>query len=135
MICAFAVSKIHNFRVYWHAYGLTWHSARALLASDVCTRAQLRMSLGQFDNCAAAEDVVAISPLYRAVYSVAEEMHVCGNSRCAILYMDITDRLTYICALCCALLVVFVYKFARDYRVQTIRNECRAFELPHIKRD
>ena len=135
MLGAFAISKIHNFRVYWHAYGLTWRAAHALLASEVCTKSHLRMVLGKFDNCADAEDAVAISPVYRAVYAVAEEMHICGNSRCAIFYMDITDRLTYICALVLVLLFVFLFKFVRDYKVQRVQNECRMFELPHSKRD
>ena len=78
-VCAFVISKIHNFRVYWHRHALVWHAARALLDSTVCTDASLRMSLGQFDNCAEAHAVVAISPVYRAVYAVAEEMHICGN--------------------------------------------------------
>jgi len=130
MVCAFAISKIHNFRVYWHRHALVWHAARVLLDSTVCTDATLRMSLGQFDNCAEAQSVVAISPVYRAVYTVAEEMHICGNSRCAIFYMDITDRLTYICALIILLLMICLLKFMRDCKVQNVRNECQVFELP-----
>ena len=133
MLCAFVVSKIHNFRVYWHAHSLEWRAASTLLASDVCTQAHIRMRIGQFDNCEAAESVIAISPLYRAVYSVAEEMHVCGNSRCAILYMDITERLTYICALIIMLVGILLIKLLRDYRTQHIQNECRLFELPQRK--
>lgn len=137
-VCAFVISKIHNFRVYWHEHSLVWRAARALLDSVVCTDAKLRMALAHFDNCAEAEKAVAISPVYRAVYSVAEEMHICGNSRCAIFYMDITERLTYICALVILLLMICLFKFVRDCKVQNVRNECELFKLPrsvHSKRD
>lgn len=138
MVCAFVVSKIHNFRLYWHKHALVWQAARALLDSTVCMDAKLRMSLGHFDNCAEAQTVVAISPIYRAVYAVAEEMHICGNSRCAIFYVDITERLTYICALVILLLIIFLLKFMRDCKIQNVRNECQLFELPcsvNLKRD
>lgn len=130
MSSAFVISKIHNFRVYWHRHATTWHSADTLLRSTVCKNAQLRMALGHFDNCAEAESAVAISPVYRAVYSVAEEMHICGNSRCAIFYMDITERLTYICALVILLLLLLMLKLARDCKADRVKSECRVFELP-----
>ena len=137
MACAFVISKVHNFRVYWHQHSTQWYSADALLKSSVCKNAALRMSIGQFDNCANAESVVTISPLYRAVYSVAEEMHICGNSRCAVFYMDITERLTYICALVILLVFMLLVKFLRDYKAHSVRNECQLFELPqsvHLNR-
>jgi len=124
------VSKLHSFWLHWHVHSLTWQAADMLLNSEVCTKAYLRMNLRQFDNCALAEASVALGPFYRAVHSVAEEMHVCGESRCAILYMDITDRLVYILPLTFTLLIVLLFKFGLDYRYQVARAQYEQYILP-----
>ncbi len=93
------------------------------------------MELKDFDNCDAAETFVRISPFSRAVYSLAEEMHICGNDRCAILYMDITDRLPYIFTLMALLLVLVVFKVARDYKYNQLMEQCQTLQLPHHKLD
>lgn len=113
-----------------------WTAAQLLLHSEVCTKPHLRMGLREFDNCAAAESVVCIAPFSRAMYSLAEDLHVCGNDRCAILYLDITDRLPYIFALLLLFIVLLTYKFARDCRYNALIAQSRALHLPrHNKRD
>jgi len=92
------------------------------------------MSLREYDNCGIAEAFVRLSPLNRAVYSLAEEMHVCGENRCAILYMDITDRLPYIFVCVCMLLFLIFYKCTRDYRHSSAMQECALMRLPHHKK-
>ena len=130
MIAAWTISKLHHFQVHWHTHTRKWEAAQLLLESEVCTRPHLRMNLREFDNCAAAEDYIRIKPFSRAVYSIAEEMHICGNDRCAILYMDITDRLPYIFTLLIMLMVLLSYKLARDYRHSTLIEQSRAMHLP-----
>ena len=88
------------------------------------------MNLREFDNCASAEEFIRITPFSRSVYSLAEEMHVCGNDRCAILYMDITDRLPYIFGLVVLLMVLLTYKFARDYRHSALLEQSKSMHLP-----
>lgn len=133
MFSAYIVCKIHSFWSHWHQHSLTWHAADALLASDVCTKTYLRISVRQFNNCEAAETSVAVSPFYAAVYSVAEEMHLCGEGRCAVLYMDITDRLVYIVPLTLALWCVLVLKFGREYRQQQVQQAYDQYQLPAIQ--
>jgi hypothetical protein len=133
MAAAWVISKLHHFQLHWHAHSNTWASARLLLDSEVCTRANLRMELREFDNCEKAEAFIRISPFNRAVYSLAEEMHVCGNDRCAILYMDITDRLPYIFGLLAVLLILVMYKLARDYKYGLLVAQCDTLRLPHHK--
>lgn len=135
MVVAWAVSKLHHFRVYWHAHSKKWNAASLLLQSDVCTMANIRMELGEFDNCEEAMLYTQINPFGRAVYSLAEELHVCGNDRCAILYMDITDRLPYIFALTVSLSILILYKCAKDYRYQALYSQCMKMQLPHHKSD
>ena len=131
MLVAFLVSKTYSFWIHWHRHSLTWHAADMLLHSDVCTKSYLRMNLRQFDNCESAEASVALGPFCRAVYSVAEEMHVCGESRCAILYMDVTDRLVYILPLTFVLLIVLMLRFGLDYRYQAAKAQYGQYRLPH----
>ena len=90
------------------------------------------MSIGEFDNCYAAELFVNISPLHRALHSVAEEMHVCGNNRCAILYMDITDKLSYFVLLAMLVLLLLMTKFWRDLQQQRLISYCAQYKLPLI---
>ena len=128
MLSAFLVSKLHNFHMHWHRHSRTWHAAQVLLDSDVCTHAAIRMSLREFDNCNAAESVVALTPFSKAAYSVAEEMHLCGNSRCAILYMDITDRLTWIMVVMLLVVLLMLVRAARHCHYQ---RAVRALPLPY----
>jgi hypothetical protein len=130
MLAAFLVSKLHNLTEHYHHHSRKNKSAYALLASDICTRAHLRMSIGAFNNCNEAQSYVDISPLQRAIYSLAEEMHVCGNDRCAILYIDITERLPYMFALIVMVLALTTLKLARDYRHHRIEDQCAVFRLP-----
>jgi len=132
MIVAFVVSKAHSFWLHWHRHSLTWYAADVLLNSEVCTKSYLRTSLREFDNCAKAETSVAVRPFYKAIYSVAEEMHVCGENRCAILYMDVTDRLVYIFPLAFVLALVLVLKCGRDYRHESARAQVGEFSLPRL---
>jgi hypothetical protein len=90
------------------------------------------MHLGEYDNCGAAELGVAVRPFYKAIYSVAEELHVCGENRCAIMYMDITDRLVFILPLVMLLAVVLVLKLCRDYRYESVKAQCCSYALPHM---
>lgn len=135
MAGAWTVSKLHHFQLYWHEHSHKWASATLLLSSDVCTQPQLRMNLRDFDQCGEAEVFTRISPLSRAVYSLAEEMHVCGNDRCAILYMDITDRLPYIFACTMLLGIMVLYKLARDYKHGVLYQQYSQLRLPHHKTD
>ena len=132
MLAAFLVSKLHRFWLYWHNHSLTWHAAQALLSSEVCTKAYLRTSLRQFDQCESAEASVAVSPLHGAIYSVAEEMHVCGEGRCALLYMDVTDRLVYILPVTFVLLVLLLTKYSRDAQYNSARAKYMQFALPEV---
>jgi len=131
-LVAFVVSKMHSFWMHWHRHTRSWSAARFLLASDACTNPYVRMHLGEFDNCASAELCVAVRPLYKAIHSVAEEIHVCGENRCAILYMDITDRLVYILPLVMLLAVVLLVKLGRDYRYETACAQYSTYALPRL---
>jgi len=131
IVGAWCISKAHHFQLHWHAHSKSYTAAELLLDSEVCTRAHLRMNLREFDNCDGAELFVGVSPLNRAVYSLAEEMHVCGENRCAVLYMDITDRLPYIFGCVCVLLTLMFYKCTRDYRHIAATQQCAQMRLPH----
>ena len=130
MMTAFLLSKLHNFREYWHQYHRKALSANALIQSSVCQKAEIRMSIGEFDNCHAAEIFVTISPLHRALHSVAEEMHVCGNSRCQILYMDITDKLSYFVMFAMLFVLLLITKFCKDLQQQRLISYCSQYKLP-----
>jgi len=134
IIVAWSVSKVYHFQLHWYRHDQSYTAARLLLDSEVCTRAHLRMSLREYDNCDTADAFVRLSPLTRAIYSLAEEMHICGENRCAILYMDITDRLPYIFVLVWLLLMLLFYKCTRDFRHNNVVRECAMLQLPHHKK-
>ena len=130
MLAAFLVSKLHNLTEHYHQHSRKNKAAHALLASDICTRAHLRMEIGAFNNCNEAQSYADLTPMQRAIYSLAEEMHVCGNDRCAILYIDITERLPYMFVLIVMVLALVTLKLARDYRHDRLENRCSMFSLP-----
>jgi len=130
MVTAFTVSKCYSFWQHWHRHSVTWNAADMLLSSEVCTQPYLRMGVGQFDNCDSASACVSIPPVCRALYDVAEELHVCGQSRCAILYMDITDRLVYVLPMALALVVLVVFKCGIGYRVEQANQSIEEYCLP-----
>ena len=132
MLVAFVVSKLHSFWIHWHRHSMSWSAAHILLASEVCTKTYLRMHLGEFDNCGAAELSVTVRPFYKAIHSVAEELHICGENRCAVLYMDITDRLVYILPLVMLLALVLVLKLSRDYRYESTKAQYCSYALPQL---
>lgn len=134
MFGAFIVSKLHSFWSHWHRHSMTWHAASTLLESDVCTKTYLRMSIRQFNNCENAEASIAFTPFYSAIYSVAEEMHICGEGRCAVLYMDITDRLVYIIPLTLVICLLLVLKFSREYRYRQAVEKYNEYSLPERQR-
>ena len=133
MIVAFTISKLHNFREYWYRHYQKSQAAYALLDSTVCQHAETRMSTGEFNNCHEAETFLHISPLHRAIFNLAEDLHVCGNDRCAILYMDITDRLSYLFALIISIVMLAILKLSRDWQHQRILAQCAPFQLPTIQ--
>jgi hypothetical protein len=130
MVAAFTVSKCYSFWQHWHRHTVTWQAADMLLNSDVCMQPYLRMGVGEFDNCDIALAFVSISPLFRALYNVAEELHVCGQSRCAILYMDVTDRLVYILPTVLALVVLVICKCGVGYRLDRATTSINEYRLP-----
>ncbi len=91
------------------------------------------MGVGRFDNCDSASVFVSIPPVCRALYDVAEELHVCGQSRCAILYMDITDRLVYIFPAVLALVVLVLCKCGVGYRLDRAKQSINEYHLPCLK--
>ena len=135
MVTAWSICKLHHFQIHYHAHSKKFESAEKLLQSEVCSNSNLRMELREFDQCETAETFVQIHPWTRAVYSLAEEMHLCGNDRCAIFYMDITDRLPYIFALLCMLLALIIIKLAKDYKHGVFEHSISKFALPHHKID
>ena len=135
MVTAWSISKLHHFQIYYHSHSKKYASAMTLLESEVCSNSNLRMELRDFDQCDAAEAFVQISPIHRGIYSLAEEMHVCGNDRCAIFYMDITDRLPYIFSFLCLLVLLIIFKLAKDYKYGMVEKTYSKYTLPHHKLD
>ena len=113
-VCVFMAGwlmcTMKNFHSYWLRHSDEWHAARALLSSEVCTDAMLRIAVGHFDKCAEAKATLAMSPMHRAVFSVAEDLHVCGNRRCELFYIDVTERLTSVLFLVALVLIMVVWR-------------------------
>lgn len=121
---------VHRFRIYWTKHSTQWYSAQKLLESDVCLDTELRIKLGEFDQCQRAESVVSFTPFQTALFAIGEDMHICGHQRCELLYVDITDRLTLI--LCILLLVVCLttLKTYRAIKRDMINSQCQQWSLP-----
>jgi hypothetical protein len=61
--------------------------AKLYLQSDVCSDNKLRVQLGKYQECSAAEYELAISPSTRALYDLLEVYTLCGSKqrRCEAL--------------------------------------------------
>tara|TARA_Y100000310_G_C20545630_1_gene745417 strand:- start:207 stop:668 length:462 start_codon:yes stop_codon:yes gene_type:complete len=94
LLCAFGLVQIGKYRHYVHEALADQRAAEMLLTSDVCTDAQLRVNLRQFDKCHDAELMISVGPYQRALFRVGEDVHICGHGRCHLFYVDVTDRLT-----------------------------------------
>jgi len=121
---------LRNFRAYWRDSHNRWQSAVALLNSEVCMDARLRLELRDFDQCTAAEKVTTVAPFQAALFSVGEDMHICGHGRCEILYVDITDRLTYILCGCTLISCLLILKCARSAQREYVLAQDRVWHLP-----
>jgi len=130
MMYAFIVTKIGHFRAYWTESKRDDYSAKVLLDSEVCTDYAIRVHLRRFDQCAEAEVLRSIGPLQRAWLRVGEDLHICGHSRCEILYIDVTDRLGYIVVVSAMLLVCLSCRYAVEYRREQYKQAMATFVLP-----
>ena len=120
----------HRFRVYWLKHTKMWNAAHQLLKSDVCMDPDLRIKLGDFDQCSRAEHAISFSPMQTALFEIGEDMHVCGHNRCELLYVDITERLTLI--LCVIILVILLttLKTYRSIKKDVILSQAHQWALP-----
>lgn len=126
---------VHKFRMYWAKHSKQWKSANELLQSDVCLDTELRIKIGEFDQCQRAESIVSFSPFQTALFAIGEDMHICGHQRCELLYVDITDRLTLV--LCIFMLLVFLttLKTYRAMKRDIIYNQGNHWSLPMKNKD
>ena len=130
LLYAFIVTKIGHFRQYWTESKRDDHSAEVLLNSEVCTDYTIRVHLRKFDQCAEAEILRSIGPMQRAWLKVGEDLHICGHSRCEILYVDVTDRLGYVVVVAALLLVCLSCRYAVEYRKEQFKQAMGMFVLP-----
>ena len=130
LMYAFIVTKLGDFRSYWTESARDDQSARVLLDSEVCTDYSIRVNLRRFDQCAEAEVLRSIGPLQRAMRRLGEDLHICGHSRCEILYVDITDRLGYVVVVTALLLVCLSCRYAVEYRKHQYTEAMNMFVLP-----
>ena len=75
----------------------------------------------------------SISPFQRALFSMGEDMHVCGHGRCEILYVDVTERLTSIVCGAITFSLLLLCKVFRGARRDYILSQEHAWNLPAIK--
>jgi hypothetical protein len=135
MCVGWLMCLLYSFRVYWHDAMQSYTAARTLLGSDVCMQPAVRVLLHEFDQCAQAELQVAIAPLQRALFRVGQDVHLCGNGRCEILYMDITARIVPFLVLATILALCLLCKCARDARYKDHVREGEYWKLPRVKAD
>ena len=132
--CVFAagwlLSTVGNFYSYWLRHADRYAAAKVLLSSEVCTDPELRIAIRHFDQCSDAQSVVSISPMHRAFFSVAEDVHICGNRRCELLYIDITERLTSVLVLLSLTLLLCLLKACQRQKVHSHEMEGMHWQLP-----
>tara|TARA_Y100000592_G_scaffold32332_1_gene51367 strand:+ start:3992 stop:4447 length:456 start_codon:yes stop_codon:yes gene_type:complete len=130
LVLAWAGTTTRNFFGYWHRHHLEYASANALLRSEVCTDPDTRLSVGHFDQCANAQAAISLRPFHRAVFSVAEDMYICGHRRCELLWLDITERLTLILTLMFFMTCLVVFKWFRLAQQRAVYAEASHWQLP-----
>ena len=124
------VTTIGNFYSYWLRHTDRYKAAIALLKSEVCTNSELRIAVRHFDRCAEAQATTATSPMHQAFFSVAEDVHICGNRRCELLYVDITERLTSILVMLSVILIFCIMKGCRRQSMYAHNMQGDIWQLP-----
>jgi len=131
---AFFLSHMFQFQKYWVARSKEYSQATAFLSSDSCQNPILRAHLGSFNKCEDAETILSRMPVITALHDVATDLTLCGNGRCTVLYIDITQNLHKIVigmALLAAMGIWVSSKVCRDRREQRMIDY---YELPSTKK-
>ena len=127
---AWMVCQLYSFRSHWNRHSNSWLAAEALLASDVCTDASLRIKVREFNRCTEAEEAVSIGPFQSALFSLGEDIHICGHKRCEIMYLDITSRLAHIAIILMCVTLMMWWVCMRNYTEKRIQQETQYWSLP-----
>ena len=133
-IGAFFVSNVLQFQKYWQARSKEYSQATAFILGESCQNPILRAHLGSFNKCEDAEQILGRLPVITALHDCATDLTICGNGRCTVLYMDITQNLHKIViglALLAAMGIWVSSKVCRDRRERQMMDY---YSLPNTKK-
>ena len=131
---AFFLSHILQFQKYWQARSKEYSQATAFILGESCQNPILRAHLGSFNKCEDAEQILGRTPVITALHDCATDLTLCGNGRCTVLYMDVTQNLHKIViglALLAAMGIWVSSKICRDRREQQMMEY---YSLPNTKK-
>lgn len=87
------ISYIGKYQDYWSEREAEYERASIYIKSETCTNPRMKSSLGEFNLCDKAKQILRKPPFIAALYNVAEDLNICGHNRCSIFYMDVTKNL------------------------------------------
>ena len=131
---AFFLSHVFQFQKYWVARSKEYSQATAFILGESCQNPILRAHLGSFNKCEDAETILGRIPVVTALHDVATDLTLCGNGRCSVLYIDVTQNLHKIViglALLAAMGIWVSSKVCRDRRERQMLDY---YALPSTKK-
>lgn len=127
---AFFVFQLGHFQLYYLSRRKEYQRASVFIQSENCKNPLLRAQLGSFNLCDQSERVLGRYPFVSAIHDVAEDLHICGHSRCEIFYMDITSNLHKIVLGMVFLSLIGLWIFKKTMSDARSKREYEYYSLP-----
>ncbi len=84
-ILSISISILKTYNEHWIERADHALSAKRYLSSDVCQKAELRVQVGKWQQCAESKYELRVTPAVRALYDTLEDYSICGHKRCEAL--------------------------------------------------
>ena len=79
------INIVQTYNEHWSERAESAKSAEIYVKSDVCTKPELRVQVGKWQQCAESKYELRVKPSVRALYDTLEDFSICGHKRCEAL--------------------------------------------------
>ncbi len=129
-IICYLITQLSSFFDYWNKREKENIRAHKFLETEACLNPRVRAELADFNLCHKSEEIISQSPMFRALYDIAEDNSICGRGKCYMLYVDVTSNIHKIIITLGIMLILVC--FLSGARVKQHRNEdyLNSYRLP-----
>ena len=104
---------VKTYNEHWNERAESAKSAKLYLDSDVCTKSELRVQVGKWQQCAESKYELRVKPSVRALYDTLDDFSICGHKRCEALGIWLQSYKYFLIAIVIGGLYIFyeIYKW------------------------